>query len=648
MVSFLREDGLHFVMLAMNGVPHLTTTIRGNEAGGINVAIRNDGSDRRKSSVIVCAAKTVAEAISTVTGVAQGLLQDGQDATVHQNGDTRSDLERWWYDAFTYCTWNGLGQQLSEKKILDALDELQAHKLDFSTLVIDDNWQSLDFKGSSNFDYKWSEFEANKHGFPNGLGHTIRKIRAAYPKIKHIAVWHGMFGYWGGMDPEGNVVKSYKSREAMKQTGETYLTDGPLTTVQGQEIGRMYDAFYAFLAASGIDSVKADNQFMPDYLADGPDRQDTIYTYQEAWLSAVEKHFQHRGMASMSQTPQILFHSYLKPSHRPPYLVRNSDDFFPHEPASHTWHIFCNAQNALLTQHFNMLPDWDMFQTAGQCATMHGVARCLSGGPLYITDVPGEHDFELIENMTAKAIDGSSVVLRPESIATTMEAYVRPHSDRFLRLGTTHQQILILGLVNVGEKFVDELVKLTSFPRVEPERSYIVRSHFGGNTTGPMNIHDKMPVVQVSLEPQGVEVLSAAPVYESGGITFAALGLLHKISGAAAIRSFGLRRSESGDDTVLTVALKALGVFGKWQTLILAHGANKNKNKRTDTNGKDSGWMMRTHTWTQKRFTLSLPSVDTIWRFPCTKKPKICCNSMYCWQRGHYLVRSLVPIIQQL
>jgi hypothetical protein len=250
--------------------------------------------------------------------------------------------------------------------------------------------------------------------------------------------------------------------------------------------------------------------------------------------------------------------------------------------------------------------------------------------------------------MTAKAIDGSSVVLRPESIATTMEAYVRPHSDRFLRLGTTHQQILILGLVNVGEKFVDELVKLTSFPRVEPERSYIVRSHFGGNTTGPMNIHDKMPVVQVSLEPQGVEVLSAAPVYESGGITFAALGLLHKISGAAAIRSFGLRRSESGDDTVLTVALKALGVFGKWQTLILAHGANKNKNKRTDTNGKDSGWMMRTHTWTQKRFTLSLPSVDTICRFPCTKKPKICCNSMYCWQRGHYLVRSLMPIIQQL
>jgi hypothetical protein len=53
-----------------------------------------------------------------------------------------------WYDGLSYCTWNGIGQDLTEDKIFNALDELAKNEINISNLIIDDNWQSL----VSNFD----------------------------------------------------------------------------------------------------------------------------------------------------------------------------------------------------------------------------------------------------------------------------------------------------------------------------------------------------------------------------------------------------------------------------------------------------------------------------------------------------------------
>jgi alpha-galactosidase len=46
-------------------------------------------------------------------------------------------------DGLSYCTWNGIGKDLTEDKIFNALDELAKNKINISTLIIDDNWQSL-------------------------------------------------------------------------------------------------------------------------------------------------------------------------------------------------------------------------------------------------------------------------------------------------------------------------------------------------------------------------------------------------------------------------------------------------------------------------------------------------------------------------
>jgi hypothetical protein len=46
-------------------------------------------------------------------------------------------------DGLSYCTWNGIGQHLSEQKLFDALESLAKNEINISNLIIDDNWQSL-------------------------------------------------------------------------------------------------------------------------------------------------------------------------------------------------------------------------------------------------------------------------------------------------------------------------------------------------------------------------------------------------------------------------------------------------------------------------------------------------------------------------
>ncbi|GAB7347305.1 hypothetical protein MBLNU459_g3387t1 [Dothideomycetes sp. NU459] len=563
LASFLRRDGLHLLVLAMNGLPDVTTTISHDGQGHVTVTSRNDSTEPARARVLVAVGTSFETANAALMDHARDIVSDQHVDPV--NYIDEKSLERW-YDGFSYCTWNGLGQSLSEKKIDSALECLAQNNIDISTLIIDDNWQSLDFKGNSNFDFGWTDFEANKENFPGGLKQTITRLRRKYSNIKHVAVWHGIFGYWGGISPHGNVANKYKAQEVRKQDQESYLSCGNFTTIAATDVQQLYDDFYGFLVSCGIDSVKADVQFLPDYLADAQDRRDMIYAYQDAWVMASQKHFQARAISCMSQTPQILFHSLL-PRDKPRYMARNSDDFFPNAPSSHTWHIFCNAHNALLTQHLNILPDWDMFQTAHEFAGMHAAARCLSGGPIYLTDVPGQHDLPLINNMTAKATDGRAIILRPEKPGITMEQYVKPQSSRFLRIGTTHQTASLLGVFNIGDRSRDELVTLRAFrDAAAGDQKYVVRAHSTGHISGPLSADDALPAVRVQLGPARYEVLTACPVWthHDTDIAIAVLGLLGKFSGAAAVRSvdFGTDSHSGRAAVVLAVHMKAVGTLG--------------------------------------------------------------------------------------
>jgi hypothetical protein len=176
---------------------------------------------------------------------------------------------------------------------------------------------------------------------------------------------------------------------------------------------------------------------MLDTFVSAQDRRNLIPTYLDAWTVSTLRHFSVKAISCMSQTPQILFHSQL-PQNKPPLLVRNSDDFFPEVPTSHPWHIFTNAHNALFTQHLNVIPDWDMFQTVHDYSGFHAAARCVSGGPIYITDVPGQHDLDLIGQMTGPTPKGKTVIFRPSIVGKSLDQYNGYDDENLLLVGTYH------------------------------------------------------------------------------------------------------------------------------------------------------------------------------------------------------------------
>lgn len=596
--SFLREDGVNLVLLAVSGVNNVLTVFQSGGNGEVVISAKSDDLEASKFHVLISAAENFEVAMSAVVYEARKVVRPFADAAhldledsvpLSPPGDDMVLVEKdpsaqWlseWFDGLTYCTWNGLGQELSEEKILHALDSLKANGISVVNLIIDDGWQKNDNEGESQFKQGWKQFEAHSKGFPKGLKHTVEGIRQAHPNIEHVAVWHALLGYWGGISPDGDLAQRFKTKQvkikdpAANGPMAENLSDGTILAIDPDDIKRFYDEFYSYLTSVGIDSVKTDAQFFLDLLEDPADRRRFMASYQDAWSIASLHHFSTRSISCGSMTPQIIFHSQM-PTNKPTLPLRNSDDFFPDVVASHPWHVFCNAHNALFTRYLNVLPDWDMFQTSHTYASFHAAARCVSGGPIYITDEPGKHDLTLLDQMTAPTVKGITVILRPSVIGRTIDIYHDYNEGHVLRVGSytgwAKTGSGILGLFNIQSAEASSIVSLMDFPGIHDgsEGQYIVRAHSSGK------ISHRMPptrdsLVSLVLEPKGWEILTSYPTRSfkltgshgnNGSPTHVAvLGLLGKMTGAAAVVTSDISVVENGRLRV-DISLKALGTLG--------------------------------------------------------------------------------------
>lgn len=330
---------------------------------------------------------------------------------------------------------------MTEQGLLDALEELKRRDVSISNLILDDNWQSLDYTGSTQFQHGWTSFEADSSSFPHGLKSLVSKIKERHPSIQNVSVWHAIIGYWGGISPQGAIARSYKTTTVVRRESSDMALGDSITVVAEEDVLRLYQDFYKFLSECGIDGAKVDAQFMLDMLRHAPDRRNLTNAYLDAWSTASLRHFGFRTISCMSMIPQSLFHSLLPRSQRPVQL-RNSDDYFPHVPSSHPWHIWTNAHNAILSQYLNVVPDWDMFQTKMEYSAYHAAARCVSGGPIYITDSPGQHDMDLLAQITARTIQGSTIVLRPNGIGRALHSYTGYEDNILLKVGNYHGRLI--------------------------------------------------------------------------------------------------------------------------------------------------------------------------------------------------------------
>ena len=92
--------------------------------------------------------------------------------------------------------------------------------------------------------------------------------------------------------------------------------------------------------------------------------------------------------------------------------MSTGDDFWCTDPSGDPngtfWlqgcHMVHCAYNSLWMGNF-IHPDWDMFQSTHPCAEFHAASRAISGGPIYVSDSVGKHNFSLLKRLVLP--DGS-------------------------------------------------------------------------------------------------------------------------------------------------------------------------------------------------------------------------------------------------
>ena len=143
---------------------------------------------------------------------------------------------------------------------MKAVTTLAENQINVTNFIIDDNWQSIDYRGHGQFQHGWVEFEAERKAFPNGLKGLVSQIREKQPSIQHVAVWHAIMGYWGGLSPGGKLATTYKTVDVVREDAErrNLPLGGKLISVAKEDIPRFYDDFYRFLSSCGVDAVKTE------------------------------------------------------------------------------------------------------------------------------------------------------------------------------------------------------------------------------------------------------------------------------------------------------------------------------------------------------------------------------------------------------
>jgi hypothetical protein len=311
MMGYLRSDGRHVVVLAISGLVATTTYIKSGGDGKVILNSRNDSTEPQTCHALVATGLDWHKTAEATFQAARNLLQQFGVTEDDSPPEMEPLWRESWYDGLGYCTWNSLGRELTHDRVIEALQDLNDKGVLISTVIIDDNWQSLDAQR------RWDNFEANEF-FPKGLRGLTSEIRKRFKNVQHIAVWHAIIGYWEGVSPDGWIAKNYNCTTVKRHGG------ADVTVVDETDVERMYNDFYKFLRLNGIDSVKCDVQSSLFDFDHGVDRKRLGPAYQDALKINGLKYFSGRVIYCMAMMPDIFFHSLLRRT-GPTVLLRNSD-----------------------------------------------------------------------------------------------------------------------------------------------------------------------------------------------------------------------------------------------------------------------------------------------------------------------------------
>lgn len=580
--------------------------LQGNANNELEICLESGDPDVQdfdgSHMVFVGAGSDPFDVITNAVKTVEGHLQ----TFCHRERKKMPDMLNW----FGWCTWDAFYTNVTAQGVKQGLESLEQGGIPPKFVIIDDGWQSVGMDPSSektegdncaNFANRLTNIKEN-HKFQKdgkeggrvedpamGIRHIVSEIKDEN-SVKYVYVWHALAGYWGGVKPGSAEMEHYESKMSYPVSSPgvdsnepcdalNSITKNGLGLVNPEKVYSFYNELHSYLASAHIDGVKVDVQNILETLGAGHGgRVKLAQKYHQALEASISRNFPDNGIIScMSHNTDGLY------SAKRTAVIRASDDFWPRDPASHTIHIASVAYNTVFLGEF-MQPDWDMFHSLHEMAEYHGAARAVGGCAIYVSDKPGQHDFNLLKKLVLP--DGSILRAKLPGRPTRDCLFSDPARDgkSLLKIWNLNDHNGVVGVFNcqgagwckVGKKNLihdEQPGTITGvirskdvdyLPRVADAKwngDSVVYSHLQGDLVY-LSKNASMPI---TLKAREYEVFTVVPVKEmSNKAAFAPVGLIKMFNSGAAIKEVNYEGERAG---IVEIKVRGCGTFGAYSSV---------------------------------------------------------------------------------
>ncbi|KAG8378712.1 hypothetical protein BUALT_Bualt07G0013800 [Buddleja alternifolia] len=502
-------------------------------------------------------------------------------------------------DWFGWCTWDAFYTDVSPNGIKEGLQSFKEGGVSPKYLIIDDGWQETEneFRKEGEPEEEGIQCATRLTGIKENskfkssesanLKELIHDIKENYG-LKYVYMWHALAGYWGGVLASSETLKKYNSKLAypmlspgnignVRDVALDILEKYGVGVIDPEKIYDFYNDMHSYLASSGVDGVKVDVQNLLESLGTGfGGRVSITKKYHEALDESIERNFPDNNLiCCMCHNSDSIFSSKTSAT------ARASEDFMPNEPTFQTLHIASVSFNSLLIGEV-FVPDWDMFHSNHNTADFHGAARAIGGCPVYVSDKPGKHDFEILKKLVLS--DGSILRARYAGRPTRDCLFIDPVMDgkSLLKIWNLNKLTGVIGVFNCqgagswpmkqapesAEKATAAAISITG--RVSPLDVEFLEEIAGETWSGECALYafqsgsltrvPKNKTVGVSLGVLECEIFTVSPIKVfKDNVHFAPIGLINMYNSGGAVEDF------SNKDAI-TIKARGAGIFGAYSS----------------------------------------------------------------------------------
>ncbi len=290
-----------------------------------------------------------------------------------------------------WCSWEQYHKNIDERQLLADLRRIEDSGLPVRYVLIDDGHVQSEKD-------RLTSFRPDPAKFPRGWQPILQTRRK--DKIRWIGLWYALPGYWQGIAADNDFPEEighclFPYRESL------------LPGKSRKNIEAYYRYYLRSLHAYGFDFLKIDVQSLQLPLYMGGTQ---VIPQARECNRVLEKETHRLGMGLIN----CMAHNTLNTDHtRYSAVTRVSIDYLKFDEDMARSHLFQSYVNTLLFGQ-TVWPDHDMFHSCDSiCGGMMARSKALSGGPVYLSDAPGDFVPELIWPL----VDADGRLYRPEAPA---------------------------------------------------------------------------------------------------------------------------------------------------------------------------------------------------------------------------------------